>query len=309
MAGIGNDRAGRIWYRALTVYLTNTSNYVAARQAAIAAARDLYGNGSAEEKAVWNAFRAINVGPAWSAATCGVLDTGRELSKDDSISSCNNQYLLVGQADGNLVLYRNSPRTPLWNSVTFNNPNAYTVMQADGNLVVYQANSRTPLWNSGTHSSPGATAAIRDDGTMVITSPNGLPVWHATPPANDPVQQTSANNTSHTSAESLAAGKSGFYGVADPFINRFYKVTVAPGKTVTLDFVGGWLQGITGNWGLFRLDPNGNFITYKYSDHSNTRIIETYTNTSSAVQTVTFQVYRGGASYETTPFTLAIRSN
>ncbi|HJV91400.1 MAG TPA: M4 family metallopeptidase [Holophagaceae bacterium] len=66
MTGVGNDHAARIWYRALTTYLTASSNYAAARTAAISSAKDLYGAGSAEEQAVWNAFAAINVGAKWT---------------------------------------------------------------------------------------------------------------------------------------------------------------------------------------------------------------------------------------------------
>ncbi len=66
MTGVGNDHAARIWFRALTTYLTASSNYAAARTAAISSAKDLYGAGSAEEQAVWNAFAAINVGAKWT---------------------------------------------------------------------------------------------------------------------------------------------------------------------------------------------------------------------------------------------------
>jgi len=71
--GIGPEKAVRIWYRALTVYLTSSSNYAAARTACINAAKDLYGAGGAEEAAVWNAYAAINVGSAWSGG--GSSDT------------------------------------------------------------------------------------------------------------------------------------------------------------------------------------------------------------------------------------------
>jgi Zn-dependent metalloprotease len=67
--GIGPEKASRIWYRALTVYLTATSNYAAARTAAINSAKDLYGAGGAEEQAVWNAYAAINVGAKWTSTT------------------------------------------------------------------------------------------------------------------------------------------------------------------------------------------------------------------------------------------------
>ena len=68
MVGLGNDKAAAIWFRTLTTYLTSTSNYAAARTATISAAKDLYGAGSPEEQAVWNAFHGINVGAAWSSS-------------------------------------------------------------------------------------------------------------------------------------------------------------------------------------------------------------------------------------------------
>ena len=46
--GIGRDAAAKIWYRALTVYMTSSTNYAGARTAAIKAAKDLYGATSAE---------------------------------------------------------------------------------------------------------------------------------------------------------------------------------------------------------------------------------------------------------------------
>jgi Zn-dependent metalloprotease len=71
MAGIGNDRAARIWYRAMTTYLTSMDGYAEARDAVIAAAQDLYGAGGREEAAVWNAFHGINVGAAWQGPGAG----------------------------------------------------------------------------------------------------------------------------------------------------------------------------------------------------------------------------------------------
>ncbi len=62
MTGIGNDHAARIWYKALTEYLAPDADYAAARVAAVSAATDLYGAGSAEVQAVKSAFAAINVG-------------------------------------------------------------------------------------------------------------------------------------------------------------------------------------------------------------------------------------------------------
>lgn len=62
MAGIGNEKTARIWYKALTEHLSSGAKYVEARAAAIASAAELYGAGSPEELAVAKAFTAVMVG-------------------------------------------------------------------------------------------------------------------------------------------------------------------------------------------------------------------------------------------------------
>ncbi|MGW0992046.1 M4 family metallopeptidase [Streptomyces sp. NPDC002520] len=61
VTGIGRDKVGKIWYRALTVYMTSSTNYAGARTATLNAAKDLYGAGSAEYNAVGAAWSAVNV--------------------------------------------------------------------------------------------------------------------------------------------------------------------------------------------------------------------------------------------------------
>ncbi|MER6563174.1 M4 family metallopeptidase, partial [Streptomyces sp. NPDC001027] len=61
VTGIGRDKLGAIWYRALTVYMTSSTKYAGARTATLNAARDLYGAGSAEYNAVAAAWSAVNV--------------------------------------------------------------------------------------------------------------------------------------------------------------------------------------------------------------------------------------------------------
>ncbi|QBJ90402.1 M4 family peptidase [Streptomyces seoulensis] len=61
VAGIGRDKVGKIWYRALTVYMTSSTKYAGARTATLNAAKDLYGAGSAEYNAVAAAWTAVNV--------------------------------------------------------------------------------------------------------------------------------------------------------------------------------------------------------------------------------------------------------
>ncbi|GAB7029281.1 M4 family metallopeptidase [Streptomyces sp. NPDC021749] len=61
VTGIGRAKAEKIWYKALTTYMTSTTNYKAARTATLKAAGDLYGTTSAEYKAVGAAWAGVNV--------------------------------------------------------------------------------------------------------------------------------------------------------------------------------------------------------------------------------------------------------
>jgi len=61
LTGIGRSDSERIWYRALTVYMTSRTSYSGARTATLSAATDLFGTGSAELSAVAAAWSAVNV--------------------------------------------------------------------------------------------------------------------------------------------------------------------------------------------------------------------------------------------------------
>lgn len=61
ITGIGRDKAAKIWYRAMTTALTDTSTYADLRRATMRAAEALYGRGSRECQAVARAWAAVNV--------------------------------------------------------------------------------------------------------------------------------------------------------------------------------------------------------------------------------------------------------
>jgi Zn-dependent metalloprotease len=61
LVAIGRQKAEKIWYRALTVYMVSTTNYAGARVATLNAAKDLYGLNSTEYKAVAAAWTAVAV--------------------------------------------------------------------------------------------------------------------------------------------------------------------------------------------------------------------------------------------------------
>ncbi len=59
--GIGRAKAEKIWYKALTTYMTSTTNYAKARTATLKAAKALYGASSTEYKTVDKAWGGVNV--------------------------------------------------------------------------------------------------------------------------------------------------------------------------------------------------------------------------------------------------------
>ncbi|MEO8071982.1 MAG: M4 family metallopeptidase [Acidobacteriota bacterium] len=65
VTGMGADNAAKVWYRALTVYMTSGTNFAGARTATLNAATDLFGSSSSQYAAVSNGWCAVGVG------TCG----------------------------------------------------------------------------------------------------------------------------------------------------------------------------------------------------------------------------------------------
>lgn len=76
VTGVGADAAASIWYRALTVYMTSSTNFAGARTATLSAASDLYGATSSQYTSVGAAWDAVGVtssgsgGGGGSATTC-----------------------------------------------------------------------------------------------------------------------------------------------------------------------------------------------------------------------------------------------
>lgn len=61
ITGIGREAASKIWYRALTVYMTSGTTYPQARAATISAVADLYPGDTAKANAVKAAWSAVSV--------------------------------------------------------------------------------------------------------------------------------------------------------------------------------------------------------------------------------------------------------
>lgn len=61
LTGIGQAKAAQIMSRALTVYMTSSTDYAGAREATLEAAADLYGEDSKQYKRVGQAWKAVGV--------------------------------------------------------------------------------------------------------------------------------------------------------------------------------------------------------------------------------------------------------
>ncbi|WP_354639920.1 M4 family metallopeptidase [Kitasatospora camelliae] len=91
VTGIGRDKAAKIWYRALSTYMTSTTNYAAARTATVKAADDLYGAGSAESTAVGTAWAAVNVGTLPNPGGPSVTNPGNQTTQINTAVSLQVQ--------------------------------------------------------------------------------------------------------------------------------------------------------------------------------------------------------------------------
>jgi vibriolysin len=87
VTAIGSDAAAQIWYRALTVYWTASTNFASAKTGTINAANDLYGAGSVQATAVKNAWEAVGVGVPVPPPTTTPLSNGVAVS----VSGATNQ--------------------------------------------------------------------------------------------------------------------------------------------------------------------------------------------------------------------------
>jgi hypothetical protein len=112
--GIGRDAAAKIWYRALTTYMTSTTKYTGARDAAIKAARDLYGASSTQCNAVVSAMNAVSV-PA-GVESCGGSNPppGGNLLLNPGFESGNVNWSATSGVIGSGSGY--TPRTGAYNA-------------------------------------------------------------------------------------------------------------------------------------------------------------------------------------------------
>ena len=81
--------------------------------------------------------------------------------------SPNQEYELIMQTDGNLVLYYESQADPIWDTGTAGNPGAFFRIQTDGTLIVMSAGNSQSLWGPTASGTPSPTLTLQNDGNLV----------------------------------------------------------------------------------------------------------------------------------------------
>jgi hypothetical protein len=104
----------------------------------------------------------------------GTLNAGQQLKPGDTLTSPNNNYQLVFEANGNLVLYQLNGFA-IWATNTAGQTATSAIMQTDGNFVLY-ANGST-IWSSNTAGNPGAIFRLGDYGNLVVEIASGRVLW------------------------------------------------------------------------------------------------------------------------------------
>ena len=162
-------------------HLVNGSGTVIPQEAVsggVCAAADLSAASLAEWSVVSGAIPSGTATPSGCGGTttssCGTLTANQQLDANQSLVSCDGDYNLIMQGDGNLVLYQSG--TALWASNTAGTAADEAIMQGDGNFVVYSS-SGSALWATGTNGNSGAYLEVQNDGNVVIYSAAGAALW------------------------------------------------------------------------------------------------------------------------------------
>ncbi|OLR90055.1 M4 family metallopeptidase [Actinokineospora bangkokensis] len=149
VTGIGNDKAGKIWYRALTTYMTSNTNYAAARTASINAAKDLYGAGTecAAVNAAWKAVAVTGTDPGCTAGGGQAPVVTNPGSQTGTVGTAVSLQLSASDPQGDAVTFT-ATGLPAGLSISTSGRISGTPTTAGTSTVVVTA--KDPAGNAGT---------------------------------------------------------------------------------------------------------------------------------------------------------------
>jgi hypothetical protein len=145
-ASVGKAKAEQVYYRALSQYLTKSSNFVDCRIAVVQAATDIHGANAAETNAAKAAFDAVGIGSSGGSDNTNDIETN---PGDDYVvmtdSNFDNLYIVTG--DGQVV----------FDPLTTVSPQSKPSVTDDGSVIVFADTDNhiraiTVNWSNGTSS-------------------------------------------------------------------------------------------------------------------------------------------------------------
>jgi thermolysin len=108
VTGIGPDKAEQIWFKALSAYMTASTNFAGARTASISAATQLFGSTSPENIAVQKAWCAVGVGTCPAGTTPTPTPNGTELITNGAFETAIAPWVMSGSG----AIYTNAGNFP-----------------------------------------------------------------------------------------------------------------------------------------------------------------------------------------------------
>ncbi|MFJ5063267.1 M4 family metallopeptidase [Streptomyces nigra] len=245
VTGIGIENAAAIWYRALTTYMTSTTNYAGARTATLSAAADLFGAYSPTYLAVADAWAGINVGnrialgvnlaPVADQISGVNQEVGLQLDAYTTNSGASLTYEAEGLPEGLSIsptgLISGTPATLGTNDVTV------TVTDSTGATA-----SDTFTWQIAYVYSNATRVDIPDNGAAVLS-----PVTISGREGNASATTSVYVNIVHTYRGDLIVDLVGPDGTVYPLLNRSGGSADNVDQTFTVDASA---QSLNGTWAL-----------------------------------------------------------
>ncbi|MFF7104526.1 M4 family metallopeptidase [Streptomyces nigra] len=245
VTGIGIENAAAIWYRALTTYMTSTTNYAGARTATLSAAADLFGAYSPTYLAVADAWAGIDVGnrialgvnlaPVADQISGVNQEVGLQLDAYTTNSGASLTYEAEGLPEGLSIsptgLISGTPATLGTSDVTV------TVTDSTGATA-----SDTFTWQIAYVYSNATRVDIPDNGAAVLS-----PVTISGREGNASATTSVYVNIVHTYRGDLVVDLVGPNGTVYPLLNRSGGSADNVDQTFTVDASA---QPLNGTWAL-----------------------------------------------------------
>ena len=167
---IGNAETAKIYYRALTQYMTSTTDFSGAKNALVQAATDLYGASSSEVNAIYTSFAAVGIGSATTVKVTGVSLDNTSASLNIGNSKTLTATVSPSNATNKAVTWSSS------NSSVATVSNGVVTAKAAGTAVITATTSdggKTATCNV-TVSSSGETTSLSEGFDKVVGTSSSI---------------------------------------------------------------------------------------------------------------------------------------